>query len=243
MAYIKFNGRRSDEFGLRIINDLEHESTSHDVELVTILGNDLALTHDNKRLKNVERSFPCVVTDKEHVFGRLSEISGWLNKDVGFQDFEMSWDPDFLYSALYSSNLSIKETVKRYGKVKMDFIFQGLKWYKDTLTKVYSIPQNGSIEIYNKGNLKAFPVVKLIGKGKMSLSINGRKLKFDSVQDNVTVDAFRQMVYREKLGVKLGAWETVFESTWDRPYLDIGANTISVDGASAEIICKMGVML
>lgn len=58
IAYIKFNGKSSEEIDLILENDMHHVSSVYDVDTVEIAGRDGALLVDNQRLKAVEQAFP-----------------------------------------------------------------------------------------------------------------------------------------------------------------------------------------
>ena len=61
-TFIKFDGKKSSDFGLKIINDIEFSSTSYDVETIEVPGRDGVLLKDNQRLKPVKREFPMKIT-------------------------------------------------------------------------------------------------------------------------------------------------------------------------------------
>lgn len=45
--FIKFNGSKSDDFGLRLLSGFNHTSAKHDVEEIEVIGRDGVLLKDN----------------------------------------------------------------------------------------------------------------------------------------------------------------------------------------------------
>ena len=61
--YILYNQLNTKELGLRLVDEIELESSSQTVDLVEIDGVNGAKIKDNKRLKVVERTFPFKIYD------------------------------------------------------------------------------------------------------------------------------------------------------------------------------------
>ena len=89
-TFIKFDGKKSSDFGLKIINDIEFSSTSYDVETIEVPGRDGVLLKDNQRLKPVKREFPMKINTVERLSTSEIAISDWLNVK-GWKELELSW--------------------------------------------------------------------------------------------------------------------------------------------------------
>ena len=63
--YITHNQLNTKELGLRLVDEIELESSSHTVDLVEIDGVNGAKLKNNKRLKVVDRAFPFKIYDEK----------------------------------------------------------------------------------------------------------------------------------------------------------------------------------
>lgn len=238
MAHIKFNGVSSKSLGLRIINNVEHESTGYDLERIVVPGRDGELLLSNHRLKSVEKSFPCKLNTKDNLTKVQEKISQWLLVE-GYKDFELSWDPDYLYKAAFIETFAIEEILRQFGNVKLNFLVHPIKYLKSGLVKK-TVTNQGTVN--NAGNVIAKPVIKLTGNGECVLAINNRKTKLTGVQNNIVLDMQKNMVYS---GATTSAWDKVVRSQeYVMPYLDIGNNVISWTGSfTLEITPYIGVKI
>lgn len=220
MVELIYNGRSSKEFNLRIINEVTHELSSHDIETEVVPGRDGVLLLDNQRLKPVERAFPLRLNDK--VYQSTSEIAEWLGVK-GWHDLEFSWDDDFIYQATVTNTISISEVLKQLGRLQVIFLVHPIKYFKDnprtTITKGETI--------INRGNLEAKPLIELTGSGDTVITINGRRTVLEDIQGSIILDMKNRMIYKDNLS----AWEKVVrEENAVFPYLDVGNNEISWSG-------------
>lgn len=237
MAYFTFNGASSADKGLRIINEVTHESTGYDVERVVVPGRDGELLVSNKRLKAVEKSFPCRLSSRANLTVAQEVISQWLNVE-GYKDMTLSWDPDYIYKAAFVETFEVEEVLRQFGKVKLNFLLQPVKYRKDGLTKI-TLSNGGTVA--GKGNVQAQPIITIRGNGEGVLTINGRQTKFKNVQAAITFDMQKKMVYSGSQA----AWDKVLRAPqYVMPYLDPGANKISWTGSfTVELVPYWGVKL
>lgn len=220
MVEFIYNGKSTKEFNLRIINEVTHELSSHDIETEVVPGRDGVLLLDNQRLKPVERAFPLRLADD--VYQSTTEITGWLGVK-GWHDLELSWDEDFIYRATVINTISISEVLKQLGKLQVVFLVHPIKYFK--YNQEISISNGRSI--MNRGNVEAQPLIELSGNGDTVIAINGRRTILEDIQGSITLDMKNQMVYKGNLS----AWEKVIrEEDAESPYLDVGYNDISWTG-------------
>lgn len=234
MAYIEYNGKRSDELGLRLTNHREIKTSARDYDLIEIKGVDGAYTQDNDRLKTVEHEF--YFSLNKEVVPSVSEISNWINQSVGFKECRLSWDEDFIYYGQSQGSASVTEILKKFGKVRVKFIFHPVKYSKE---ETHSI--GTSLTFNNEGQVKIHPIITLTRASDVTLSINGRKLEFRGIQDNLTIDAKKWMVYRTERQTKVSDWgKMLLTPESERPYLDVGKNVITVSSGNATMTTRMG---
>ncbi|MFS9190481.1 phage tail family protein [Streptococcus parasanguinis] len=223
MGSFTFNGVSSITHGLRVTSDYVINSTGNDVETVSVPGRDGDLLISKNRLKSVTIELPCTVLSSRKLTDAESDISNWLNVD-GYKDLTLSWDPDFIYRSAFIETFEIASLMRQFGKVKLNFLTYPVKFYKQGRTT--QTLSNGAT-VNGLGNVKANPVITLVGSGDCTLTINGRKTKLRAVQNTITLD----MQARQVFSGNLPAWDKVVRAPqYQMPYLDAGRNLISWDG-------------
>lgn len=223
MGTFTFNGTDSSKFGLRVTSDYVINSTGQDIDTVAVAGRDGDLLLPNNRLKSVTIELPCTIMSNRKLTDVESDISNWLNVD-GYKDLTLSWDPDFIYRSAFIETFEIASLMRQFGKVKLNFLTYPVKFYKQGRTT--QTLSNGAT-VNGLGNVKANPVITLVGSGDCTLTINGRKTKLRAVQNTITLD----MQARQVFSGNLPAWDKVVRAPqYQMPYLDAGRNLISWDG-------------
>lgn len=223
MGSFTFNGVSSTTHGLRVTSDYVINSTGNDVETVSVPGRDGDLLISKNRLKSVTIELPCTVLSSRKLTDAESDISNWLNVD-GYKDLTLSWDPDFIYRSAFIETFEIASLMRQFGKVKLNFLTYPVKFYKQGRTT--QTLSNGAT-VNGLGNVKANPVITLVGSGDCTLTINGRKTKLRAVKNTITLD----MQARQVFSGNLPAWDKVVRAPqYQMPYLDAGRNLISWDG-------------
>ena len=223
MGTFTFNGINSSQFGLRVTSDYVINSTGQDIDTVAVAGRDGDLLLPNNRLKSVTIELPCTIMSNRKLTDAESDISNWLNV-AGYKDLTLSWDPDFIYRSAFIETFEIAGLMRQFGKVKLNFLTYPVKFYKQGRTT--QTLSNGAT-VNGIGNVKANPVITLVGSGDCTLTINGRKTKLRAVQNTITLD----MQARQVFSGNLPSWDKVVRAPqYQMPYLDAGRNLISWDG-------------
>jgi len=202
-SYFKYNGRKSTEFGIRILNDLSLTPAERDITTVEILGRHGDLTIDNKRYKSLVKEIKFdVLVDKVRVnhgadgralFNTALRISDWLNVK-GYHDFEWSMYPEFLYKATMQDTYSIHDTIRTKGRGVITVKFYPIMFYK-------SFSHERRIEsetnIFNKGNVEALPLIRLVPKTDRIDVYNNDKVWFSlkDVDKEITIDSQLMQAY------------------------------------------------
>lgn len=222
-AFIQYNEKKSIDFGLVLMNEVEHESTSNDIETIIVPGRDGVLLRDKKRLNPVEKAFPFLIRSDVNLTKTQEDIADWLTAS-GYHELKLSWDNEYIYLATVLQGFSIQELLRAFGKLRVSFLVHPIKFLVSgirelTLTK-------GQL-LANEGRLVAKPIITLTGSGNCDLTINGRTTKLKNIQGSITLDMQKNVIYH---GV-LPAWDKVERSTHSQlPYLDKGNNTITWTG-------------
>lgn len=221
--FIKFRGVSSRSFGLRLVDDINFSSPERDIELVSVSGRNGALIKDNNRFDVVNSSFPFVLYNSDKPIEELiSELNGWLFSDSAkWSDFEKSWDPDYLYKAIYHESFSVSGSLKSRKKCILSFKLHPVKYLKSGLEKINAT--NGSV-LSNPLSRPSKPLIKLIGTGDVMLTIGAQLFRLRGVSGHIIIDCDSETASYED---KTPQYDKVF--SYPFPKLMPGINRISWD--------------
>ena len=137
--YITYNGVSSKEVGLRLIDDIEIESSQNNIEIIEIDGVHGAKIQNKKNLKYISRAFPFalyqgvsialdvkyrpdgtryyvkrqVTSPTINLDETIRLMNQWLiNSEMIWQDLEFSWDSNYLYKAIFYETFNIKGSLE-----------------------------------------------------------------------------------------------------------------------------------
>ena len=224
--YITYNQLNTKELGLRLVDEIELESSSQTVDLVEIDGVNGAKIKDNKRLKVVERTFPFKIYDeKADIQNIINKLNDYLiNIKPKWYDFGLSWDNEYLYKAYFYETFKIEGTLTSKKKCILNFKLHPIKYLKTGLNTL--TVSNGQI-LRNPEKRKANPLIKLRGTGDINLNINSQIFRLKGVSGHIVIDCETQSAHWDN---KEPQYDKVF--TYPFPHLEIGDNRISWDNNS-----------
>lgn len=241
ISYFEYNGKKSDDFGIRLFNSLEFSPASKRISQIEVLGRDGVLLIDDNSYKPIEKTInfdvritgtPTSSSDGSLIFQRALQISKWLNAP-GFNDFKYSMYPGFLFKATVIDKYNLTDTIRKYGKGSIRVLFHPFMYYDSGLSerKLFS---GGSID--NIG-VPCKPLIKIIPKtsGATYVTINNNSqnwLKLINIDSETFVDS-ELMQVRDANG--LANNKLVRIENYDYPILVEGENRFTFDSSLADI--------
>lgn len=205
-AHFFYGGRYSHEMGLNISADTAQTSPGYDVEFQDVPGKDGDMAMDNKRLLPFIYPIRTLLqpeTDNIHL--ATSKVSQWLKNDVRYKPLMLSWDPAYVYSAIYFEQFDIEDLLPKFGRIPLNFKCHPVKYALSGQQKM--VFQNGTA-IFNPENRPSKPLVEITGSGNITLQNNGQDwIVLTAVDGYITIDARTMSVYRgtEKAFSKMNA--------------------------------------
>jgi len=224
-----YKGIRSKDMHLRVLNDISFASPKRDVNLVQVPGRDGDLIMDNGRFESVIRSIPCRIeapagTDVESL---INGINNWLIKDAGLHPFTWENDPDFTYLASIEGAVVNQRVLSHYGKTVIDFKLHPIKYLESSLTE-RQITSGTNVE--NPFNIEAKPILRIVGEGDITITIDRRELVLQGIAGGCIVDSETQTI------TNLDRHITLFERMFSPfPTLQPGNNPITFTGNAAQV--------
>lgn len=194
-AYFEYNDQASSEMGLTISADTTQHSPGYDVEFETVQGRDGDLAMDNDRFEPF--IYPIRVylrAEGEDAHAASSRISRWLKKNVRYKPLYLSWDPDYIYSAIFYEQFDVEDLLPKFGKIPLNFKCHPIKYALLGLE-----PQNmtNGGALYNSEDRTAKPLIEITGSGNIQLNRNGEPWAIlTSVDGSITIDSASMSVYK-----------------------------------------------
>lgn len=177
--WFEFNGRRSDAFGMKVVEGPGRVRGAERGKWVAVPGRDGAIFQAEGGREDLKLAFKCLAPS-----ARFMEIYGWLSGDGWLIDGER---PDAAYRARPCYGFSAVRAAPDAELCALTIAFQAVPvaylWPKQT--KVFY----GPTVVGNLGGEVAMPVLHLQGSGSATLSLGGRTLIIQSIPGTLTIDS------------------------------------------------------
>ncbi len=220
MLEIILDGIKSGEYGFCIHSRPFIPSPQKRVKEYVVEGRHGALTKVDA-YENINLSIKFNLLESDNIKPTIRLIKGYFeNKNkLVFSD-----DLEFYYIIKLAQVGDIENEFEEYGYFEVNFILDPFIYQKEDNI---IISQSQTIE--NQGTVESYPLIKIIGSGDGSISINGREIDIVGQVDNINIDSYLGIAYND-LGQS--------RSKYIRgaiPYLDIGSNSISFTGGVTKV--------
>lgn len=198
--YISFEyeGASSTDFKIMVTKVNNLSSSEKNISVVEIDGNDTPFVIDKKNYKPFYLEMECVIDSEGFDLKELARnIKMWLQGNTNFSKLVIDNDPEYYYEAICFNKLDISEVIEILGEFKLTFLCKPLKKYKngDDPIIIYNHEQ-----LYNKW-YTTNPVIKVVGNGDITISINNQKLILEDVEGEIIVDSELMNAYRIVNGI------------------------------------------
>ena len=227
MQDIIFNNQFLTDKGCIITEPPERPFPKRRFEKITVPGRNGDLTLDDECYENILIKYKVATIPDLHerkaIDAVLSDLRAWLLTSVKYRKLYDTELPDGFYWAFCSDISNAVKTFENMYEFSITFDCKPF-FYLDSGQIKQAVTSN-SISLYNPGNYKAYPQIKIIGTGQISCNFNGNYFTVSDVSPNVIVDGETLLAYSSNLVDKSDLFSGVY------PSLSVGANTISFTGA------------
>lgn len=233
-----YKGIRSNDMHLRVLNEISFTSPKRDVNIVQVLGRDGDLIVDNGRYESVIRNVPCRLEapNNMNVEQLINRINNWLIDDAGFHELEWNNDPDFKYIARIEGDIVSRRVLERFGKTIIKFRIHPIKYLKSSLEERQIV---SGANIQNPYGI-AKPIIRIVGRGDITLNIGGRMLRLQEIADGCIINTETQTI------TDLQGRRTLFNHMRSPfPVLRPGNNAIVISGSGIQVFItpRLGALL
>lgn len=193
-SYFEYNGRKSTDFGLRILNELEFTAPARDVEFIEVAGVDGDIAIDKGRYKSFDKRIPVTlyIPKGKTLSDTVDEIVAWLLGTSGWHSFKLSMYPGHDYVAMFHEKLPIEDALRHFGRAVLYFRMKPNKYITGQSSEVINNGQN----IENKTYRIAKPLIVVRGNGDIDFQNNGTNwMHLRGVDQELIIDSKTMTAY------------------------------------------------
>jgi phage-related protein len=220
--YITFAGRDLRDFGVYISGSGIYNAPIRAYEEVEIPGRDGLLLGHEKRLGNVEITYPAFIyADFKENIGRLKTF---LLSNIGYQRMEDTYYPEYFRIGAYYGGLEVEPTSKNdAGSFEITFQCKPQRFLKSGQTAIII---DADDVLTNPTEMSSRPLVRCYGTG--SVAINGTQITVLAAREYTDIDC---EMYDAFYGPESrNAYITFDSADMHFPELSPGDNSVSYTG-------------
>lgn len=222
--YITFGGQDLRAYGLYISGSGVYNAPERAYEEIEIPGRDGLLLGHEKRLGNVEITYPAFIYSnfKENI----TALKTYLLSNIGYQVLEDTYYPEYFRRGCYYGGLEVEPTTRNNaGSFELTFNCKPQKYLKSGRVAV-DVASGGVIT--NPTEMTAKPLIRVYGTG--TIAVNGTQLTVTASRGYTDIDCELYDCYY--LLENRNAYVTFDSDDMHFPELSPGDNAVSYTGFS-----------
>lgn len=188
--FFTWKGEESREYNLVITNMNPVSGFERQVKKQEILGREGFVTIDYEAAYGDTYQVECFVGDEDY---NSDEIKNWLS---GSDKLSISLQPDRYYKASVNSKIEITKYTDPIRGFIVTFDIQPYGYLYEQTDEPIVITKSGT-KIYNPGNYKSAPKVKVYGSGAVNLYFNDKVLIFKEIDTYIEFDTELDEVFKD----------------------------------------------
>lgn len=251
MGVIIFNGKSSDEIGIKVEKFPNYDIPEKDYDIIHVPGRNGDIVIDTGSYKNITRKYQIsVATYGNEFYKTINSVAEWLHSSPGYAILEDSYEPDYYRIAFYKETNSIENIFDEAGRATITFECKPQRFLKDGDTPIV-FTKNGSI--INDTAFISFPIINvtvsnetdsIINVGNYTINIPADKteLMVTSDSDSITDDSNHEIALSNVSDITINSeLQDAYSGTINKnssiildggefPKLNPGENLISFSG-------------
>lgn len=246
MYGFSFDGRHSDEFGLRVfevVRDILPPTRDYEVEIpgrhgVWDFGADFG-----KRMIEVDCGF--IARDDAELQEKVRAAAEWLNPLKGLRPLIIDDEPDRYWLARYAGQARL-ETILGFGRVTLPFVCPDPHAYA-LVDDVFTATGPGSYQFNRKGTATSYPKIEIEGMSgggsdKITITLNGKTLNYSgtlATGETLVFDSDTITAYKTTTNGQVSVINDI--DSIDFPVAVPGANNLTVSTSGGATVNKITV--
>jgi phage-related protein len=230
-----FDGVSSESVNALIQNRPVIEAPLRKVEWTSPYGVDGDTPFDEGAYNNTELSL-YMLTDGVNAIADRQALYNLIDTRGVYKEFIPYFDPDKIYRVMLKSKVQFESPYFFREKQSLSATFT-VKPYKH-LVDNDPITLNGTNgvtgQVINPTNDVSQPIIKVVGTGPATLTVNGEDFSIINVSNHITLNSERYIAYQEDAsGILLPMNDKI--GSREYPVFKPGVNNISVTGAVTQL--------
>lgn len=194
MLSFNFGGKDSfRDYGIYISKRPDMPSPKRRITNVIIPGRSSSLKFDEDTYDDITISVECSIKDRV-LLDRIDDIKGWLI-GTGESDLIFNFQKEKKYVAQVVNAIDFSQVLRYFSKFIIIFNCQPFKY--EVNSSAINLTTAGIIN--NIGSVYSEPIIKVMGIGDVTLTINTQTIKLKDISDHVILDSVQQNCYNEQL--------------------------------------------
>ena len=227
--YLIFNGINSKDLGIRIERHNNFSSPQRVVERIKVPGRTGEIIIDDNSYENIIFEYEFILDCKESdLASKSEEIASWLHNDYTYKTLTFS-NSNKIYNAVVINKIDISRMFKQFGKALVTFEAYEIP---NSLNErnTFIIKDSGIFQ--NNFNRELKPVLKVVGEGDCSISINSQEVILKGLEGGLIIDCYNLDCYKEE-GNKIINCNNKMIGMF--PILSVGENKITTSNCEVEV--------
>ncbi|MFS1025137.1 distal tail protein Dit [Enterococcus casseliflavus] len=227
--YFEFNGHKSIDKNLYLLNEMELTIPESDLRFDEVDGRQGAIIYDNEREKDIIKTFPMELKKEagKSLFQQVREITHWLKEPKRYSRLLFSEDPDYFYEGIFHSQVRILDRWRDHFDVALPFRCKPVMFRLDGQTATAHVSGR---TLENPEPIESLPVIQFrySGTADATLTINGKQFRILRAAGAgvITIDSELGTAYRDGIA-NISNAILVQSDGYHVPQLRAGNNTIS----------------
>lgn len=239
MPYFQYDGRKSNEMGMRILKDMELVVPEASFDTVSVDGLSRDVILDKNSYKDIDKTFPVRLFKRpeNHIAQTMREVAAWLYSKKEYLPVTFSAYDEYFYKGFpYGGTKAADNNVNGlWVDFEITFKMQPFIFRVDG-TEEKSFPA-GISTITNPEEFPSLPIVEFnltFASTDGYLYINGRQWRFtkDLGTKTIVVDSEKGIAYDKATGENISSKIFITNEGYTPITLEPGRNTIRIENIS-----------
>jgi|GEM_PF-1013867 len=199
--YFQFRGRKSNEYNLRLLNEIDFVIAEASLDFQEIDGRQSDVIYDRGKYKDIEKRFPARLfkqSDKS-IAQQLRDIAAWLYSAPKYSPLTFSEYPEYYYKALAFNGLTARDEQREWLDIDISFKCQPFVFRLDG--EDYREIKSGAT-ITNPEPFSSLPSItfkKTTSTSDSNIYIEGKQFRIakEAGTGVITIDSENGIAYKE----------------------------------------------
>lgn len=201
VGYIKYNGKTSDDVGLRVEHHPHRIIPARKREIVSVPGRSGDLIFEQDAFENYEQSYDVWIDPRRGYYETAKAAAAWLNGAKGYKRLEDENDADTYRLAYFSGSADFDNRLILLGKATLRFNCKPQRWLKkgEGVVNCFAsgVDMVPSIQIENPTQFEALPYIKVYANSESDLLyVNDTPCVLREIDEYIELDCELQNAYK-----------------------------------------------